>query len=71
MLSNVLDHFAGVLVEEGIVLDDKEAVMILFQDGHELKRSESSAHIQFCDIAVQATQDTGIVAANEEDFVPL
>ena len=53
------------------MLHDQEAVVILLQDGHELEAGESPAHIQFGDIAIQAAQDTGVVAANEEDFVPL
>ena len=71
MLGDVLDHLAGILVQHGIVLHDQEAVVILLQDGHKLEACEGSPDIQLGDIATQATQDAGVVAANEEDFVPL
>ena len=45
--------------------------MVLVKDGHKLEAGESPPYIQLGDIAVQAAQDSGIVAANEEDFVPL
>ena len=36
-LGNVLDHVPGILVEHGIMLHDQEAMVVLLQDGHELK----------------------------------
>ena len=71
MLGNVLDHLLGILVEKRVVLYDQEAVVVLLQYGHELETGKSPANIHFCDIAVQLTEDTRIVTAYEEDFVPL
>jgi len=71
MLAYILDHLAGILVEQGIMLHDQEGVVILLQYGHKLEAGESSAHIQLGDVAIQAAEDAGVVAANEEDFVPL
>jgi hypothetical protein len=36
-LGQVLYHFSGILVEQGIMLHDQEAVVVLFKDGHELE----------------------------------
>ena len=37
----------------------------------ELETGERPAYIQLGDIAIQTAEDAGIVAANEEDLVPL
>ena len=71
MLGNIFNHLAGILIEQRIVLQDQDAVAILLQHGHELEAGESPAHIHLGDIAIQAAEDAGVVAANEEDFVPL
>ena len=71
MLDDILYHLAGILVQQWVMFYDQEAVMILLQDGHKLEAGECSAHIHLCDIAAQPTEDAGVVAANEEDFVPL
>lgn len=71
MLGYVLDHLAGILVQKRVVFYYQEGVVVLFQYRHELEAGECSADIQFGDIAIQTTEDAGVVAANEEDFVPL
>jgi hypothetical protein len=71
MLCDLLDHFIGILIEQWVVLQYQEAVMVLFQNGHELEGRESPTYIQLSDIAVQAAEDAGIVAAYEEDFLAL
>jgi len=53
------------------VLDDQEAVVVLLQDGHELEGGKGSAHIQLGEVAIQAAEDAGVVAADEEDLVAL
>ena len=50
---------------------DQEAMVVFLQDGHELEDSESAAHIQLADVAVQPAEDAGVVAADEEDLVAL
>ena len=71
MLRDILYHLAGIIVEQRIMLQDKEAVVVLVKDGHKLEAGEGTTHIHLGDVAVQAAQDTGVVAADEEDFVPL
>jgi hypothetical protein len=53
------------------MLHDQKAVVVLFQDCHELKDGECTAHIQLCDFSVQPAENAGIVATDEEDFVAL
>ena len=53
------------------MLHDQEAVVVLLQDGHELKDGEGAAHFQFRDVSVQPAEDAGVVAADEEDLVAL
>jgi hypothetical protein len=53
------------------MLDDQEAVVVLFQDGHELIDGEGAAHIQLGDVPVQSIEDAGVVAADDEDLVAL
>jgi len=53
------------------MLHDQEAVMVLLQDGHELGGCEGAAHLQLRDVAVQAAEDAGVVAADVEDLVAL
>jgi hypothetical protein len=53
------------------VFYDQEAVVVFLQDGHELKGREGSTHLQLREVSIQATQDTGIVATDEEDLVSL
>jgi hypothetical protein len=53
------------------VLHDHEAVVVLLQDGHELEGGKGAADLQRCDVAVQAAEDAGVVAADEEDLVAL
>ncbi len=71
MLCHILDHVLGVLIEQRVVFQDEEAVMVLFQNGHKLEAGKGPTHIHLSDIAVQTAEDAGIIAANEEDFVPL
>ena len=70
-LGQVLHHFSGILVEQGIMLHDQEAVVVLLKDGHELEDGEGAAHFQLCEVAVQPIEDAGVVAADEEDLVAL
>ena len=70
-LGQVSHHFLGVLVEHGIVLHDQEAVVVLFQYGHELKGGEGPAHVQLGDVPVQAAEDAGVVTADEEDLIAM
>jgi hypothetical protein len=70
-LVQVLRNLSGILVKHGVVLHDQEAVVVLLQDGHELEDCEGAAHIQLRDDAVQPAEDTGVVAADEEDLVAL
>ena len=53
------------------MLHDQEAVVVLLQNGHELKGSEGPAHIQLGDVPVQPAEDAGVVAADEEDLIAL
>ena len=53
------------------MLHDEEAVVVLIQNGHELKGGEGPAHIQLGDIAVQTAEDARVVAADEDDLVAL
>ena len=53
------------------MLHDQEAVVVLFQDGHELIDCEGAAHIQHGDISVKPAEDAGVVAADEEGLVAL
>jgi hypothetical protein len=46
-------------------------VVVLVKDRHELEAGKRPAHIQFCDVSVQPAEYSGIVATDEEDFVPL
>ena len=70
-LGQVAHHLLGVLVEQGIVLHYEEAVVVLLQYGHELEGGKGPAHVQLSDVAVQAAEDAGVVAADEEDLVAL
>ena len=70
-LGQVLHHLCGILVEQGIMLHDQEAVVVLFKDGHELEDGKGAAHFQFREIAVQPIEDAGVIAADEEDLVAL
>ena len=45
-------HLLGVLVEQGIVLHDEEAVVVLLQNGHELEEGVGPAHVQLGDVPV-------------------
>ena len=56
-LRDVLDHPLGVLVKQGVVLDDDQGVTGLFKNGHELKDCEGSADLQVLEFAVQSAQD--------------
>lgn len=53
------------------MLHDQEAVVVLFQDGHEPEDGEGAAHFQLREVAVQPAEDAGVVATDEEDFVAL
>jgi len=71
VLGQVAHHLLGVLVEQGVVLHDQEAVVVLLQYGHELEGGEGPAHIQLGDVPVQPAEDAGVVAADEEDLIAL
>jgi len=47
------------------MLHDQEAVVVLFQDGHELEGGKGAANLQPREIAVQAAEDAGVVASDE------
>ena len=53
------------------MLHDEEAVVVLFQDHHELKGGEGPSHIQLGNVAVQPAEDARVVAADEEDLIAL
>ena len=70
-LGQVLHHFSGILVEQGIMLHDQEAVVVLLQDGYELeegvgRRTSSSVKLRFSRLRMRE-----LVAADEEDLVAL
>ena len=46
----------GVLVEQGVVLDDDQGVAGLFKNGHELKDCEGSADLQVMESHFQGYQ---------------
>ena len=53
------------------MLHDQEAVVVFLQDGHELEGGKGAADLQRRDVAVQAAEDAGVVAADVEDLVAL
>ena len=53
------------------MLYDQQAVAALFQNGHELEDGECSPDLQSGEPAVQAAQDSGVVAADEKDLESL
>jgi len=59
-LGDVLDHSLGILVEQGVVLDDDQGVSGFFKNGHELKDCESSAERQIVEPAVYPAEDRGL-----------
>jgi len=63
-----LRHLLGVLVEQGVVLHDEEAVVVLLQNGHELEEGVGPAYIQLGYVAIQPAEDARVVAADEEDL---
>ena len=70
-LGQVAHHLLGVLVEQGVMFHDQEAVVVLLQYGHKLKGGEGPAHVQLGDVPVQPAEDAGVVAADEEDLIAL
>ena len=56
---------------QGVVLHGQEAVVVLLQNGHELEEGVGPANVQLGDIPVQAAEDAGLVAADEEDLIAL
>jgi hypothetical protein len=56
---------------QGIMLYDQKAMMVFLQDGHKLEGCECSADVQVSEIAIQASEDAGMIAADVEDFVAL
>ena len=71
-LGQVLHHsLLGILVVQRVMLHDQEAVVFLFQYGHELENGKGAALFKFRDVAVQPGEDAGVVAADEEDLVTL
>ncbi len=70
-LGQVAHHLLGVLVEQGVMFHDQEAVVVLLQDGHKLKGGKGAAHVQLGDVPVQPAEDAGVVAADEEDLIAL
>ena len=71
MLGQVAHRLLGVLVEQGVMLHDEDAVMVLLQYGHELEGGEGPPHIQLGDVPVQPAEDAGVIAADEEDLIAL
>jgi len=71
VLGNILNHVFSILIEQWIVFNYQEAVVVLFQYGHELETGEGSTDIHVSDIAVQAAEDVRIVSADEKDLVSL
>ena len=51
------------------MLNNQEAVVVFLQDGHKLEAGESSAHLQFREVAIQPAEDTGIITTDEENLV--
>jgi len=46
-------------------------VVVLLKDGHELEGGKGPAHIHIREIAIQAAEDAGVVAADKEDLEAL
>jgi hypothetical protein len=53
------------------MLHNHEAVVVPFQDGHELEGGDGAANVQLYDCSVQPAEDAGVVAADEEHFIAL
>jgi hypothetical protein len=53
-LDGQVKHPYGVLIEQGIVLDEDQGVAGLFENGHELKDDEGSADLQILEPGSQA-----------------
>ena len=69
--ANILNHLFGVLIEHRVVLYDQDAVVVLFQDGHELEDCKGAANLQLGDVSVEPAEDARVVTADEEDLVSL
>jgi len=67
-LGDVLNHPLGILVEQGVVLDDDQGVAGFFKNGHELKDCKGSADLQVLEPAVQPAQDGRVVPPDIEDL---
>jgi hypothetical protein len=55
----------GILVKHGIMFYDEKTMMVLLQDGHKLEGCERPADVQVSEIAIQPSEDAGVVAADE------
>ena len=53
------------------MLHDQEAVVILFQDGHELEGRKGPSDLQIGEVAIQTAEDARVVATDVEDLVTL
>ena len=53
MLGNIFHYMPGILVEQGVVLYDQEAVVVLLQYDHELKGGEGPAHASNAEAALR------------------
>lgn len=58
-----------ILVEHRIMFHNQEDVVVFLQDGHELKYGSTDINIR--EVMVQATEDAGVVAANEVNLIAL
>lgn len=52
----------STIAEHGVVLHDQEAVVVLLQDGHELKGGKGAPDFQLRDVEVQASEGATVVA---------
>ena len=57
--------------KNGIMLDDDQAVVSLFEDSHELEGGEAASDFQFGESTMQPAENARRVACNKENLVTL
>ena len=67
----VFGHLSGVLVEQGVMLDENNRMSCLFQNGHELEYCECPTDFQLLESAIQLAEDTRMITADVKHFVTL
>ena len=58
-------------IEQGIMLHDHEAMMILFEDSHELEAGEGSTDLELGKVMIQVAEYARVVATDVERLVKL